>query len=98
MRKEELRTLRGQLLLIAGLFLFCIASGVYVAAQRANWFEPKLRETYTDPSRIGTAATKAAEKAAAGRLTAEDLAPLGPEQRKQVYELWVRQEAPPKTA
>lgn len=85
MHKDELRTLRGQLLLLGGLFAGCIVAAVIMASQR-GFFEQFIAEQYTAlPANL----QPLVEAAATGAIDREAFAKLSPAQRLALYDEWM---------
>ncbi|MHC4404288.1 MAG: hypothetical protein ACYTG0_31930 [Planctomycetota bacterium] len=91
MNRQELRTLRSQLLLVAGLFAGCIVAGVLMATQR-GFFEEYLREEYAPlPAEL----KDLADAAASGEIDEARLQGLSQEQRLALYDDWMIRPNPP---
>jgi hypothetical protein len=91
MPKHVLRTLRGQLLLLAGLFALCVLAAVVIASQRAV-FEQFIAERYQPlPAELQLLT----EAVATGSIDQEVFATLSPAQRLALYDTWMTHPAPP---
>ena len=91
MNKQELRTLRGQLLLLGGLFASCMVAAALMASQR-GFFEKFIKEKYQElPASLKTMADNAVN----GRLDKEAFTRLSPAQRLALYDDWMLRPEPP---
>lgn len=92
MNVKDLRTLRGQLLLTAGLFGGCVVLAGIIVSQRWR-IESYIAEKYpASRDRLSQAGRKAAVDVAAGKTPGEDFRHLLPEERRGLYELWMQDE------
>jgi len=92
MNKRELRTLKGQLLLLGAMFAGSITLAVVVASQRP-FFEKFIEEKYGQlPAEMKTLAEGAAES---GKIDAEAFSKLTEEQRLLLYDDWMTRPDPP---
>jgi hypothetical protein len=96
LNKQEIRTLRAQLLLTGGLMLLCAVCAVVVATQRKlverKWIREKYTAAYDNfPRRV----QEAADAAAAGKLTEKLYEPLSEKERDWLYEDWMIRSDPP---
>jgi hypothetical protein len=85
MTKGELRTLRGQFMLLALMFLGSAAGAVVLASQR-GFFEKHIDEKYTP---LPEALRKLAEGAGEGRLNGAEFEKLTPPERLLLYDDWM---------
>ena len=90
MNRQELRTLRGQLVLLGGLFAVCAATAVAMASQR-EFFEQFLYERYTP---VSADVSEASEAAATGRLDRQRFDRLSDAKRLALYEEWISRSEP----
>lgn len=94
MNKRELKTLRGQLLLLGGLFAGCLVAAAVIAASR-NFFEKFLGEKYQPlPAHLAALAQAAAED----RFDQSAFAALSPADRLVLYDDWMARADPPPAA
>jgi len=92
MNKRELRTLKGQLLLLGAMFAGSVALAVLIAAERP-FFEKFIEEKYGQlPANIKTMADGAAES---GKIDAEAFGRLTAEERLLLYDDWMTRPDPP---
>ena len=90
MNKDDLRSLRIQILLIVGMFMGCAVVAGFIATQR-SWFESHFKEEYAAlPAELEPLAAKAAGE----ELVEEDLDGLSPEVRLRLYDAWMSAERP----
>ena len=93
MNKQELRTLKGQLLLLGAMFAGSIALAVFIAMQR-GFFEKYIEEKYVAlPANLKPLADAAAE----GKLDGEAFNKLSQAERLILYDDWMTRPAPPPT-
>lgn len=92
MNKRELRTLKGQLLLLGAMFAGSIALAIFVATQR-GFFEKFIEEKYgVLPATMKTLADTAAE----GKIDEEAFKKLSQAERLLLYDDWMaRPDTPP---
>lgn len=92
MNKKELRTLKGQLLLLGGMFAGSIVLAVFIAMQR-GFFEKFIEEKYG----VLPASMKALADAAAteGKLDPEAFNKLSQAERLLLYDDWMTRPDPP---
>ncbi len=91
MNKQELRTLRSQLLLTVGLFAGCIAAAAVMASQR-GFFEKYLKEKYAP---LPADLKDVADAAAAGEVDPARFEQLSDAQRLALYDDWMTRDPPP---
>lgn len=90
MNIKDLRTLRGQLWLTAGLFGGCLVLAGIIVSQR-TWFESLVAEKYVASSNaLSPAGRKVAAAFADGQIPDEDLHKLTLEDRRCLYEIWMQ--------
>jgi hypothetical protein len=91
MNKQELRTLRGQLLLLGAMFAGSIALAVFIATQR-GFFEKFIEEKYVAlPATLKPLMDAAAE----GKLDQGAFNKLSQEERLILYDDWMARPEPP---
>jgi hypothetical protein len=90
MKQAEWRTLRGQLLLTAGLFLCCVAIAVGMVSQR--WlYESYMAEKYLGQrSQLSSGAKELADLVNRGKTDEKAYARLSPSERIILYEIWMQ--------
>jgi len=91
MNKQELRTLRGQVLLMSGLFASCIVAAILMASQR-EFFEKFIAEKY---AALPASLKPLADAAAAGIIDQETFVKLSPSQHLALYDDWMTRPDPP---
>lgn len=92
MNRQEIRTLKGQLLLLGAMFAGSVVLAVVMAAQRP-FFEKFIAEKYgTVPANIKTLAD---EVALSGKIEAEAFSKLTEEERLLLYDDWMTRPDPP---
>ena len=92
MNKQELRTLKGQLLLLGAMFAGSVVLAVLIATQRP-FFEKFIAEKYgVLPASMKTLADGAAES---GKIDAEAFSKLTEEERLLLYDDWMTRPDPP---
>ena len=98
MNVKDLRTLRGQLLLTAGLFGGCVVLAGIIVSQRGR-FESFVAEKYpASRDRLSNAARRAADAIVVGETPGDEFQELLPEERRALYELWMQGENPSATS
>lgn len=91
MNKQELRTLKGQLLLLGVMFAGSVALAVFIAMQR-GFFEKFIEEKYVAlPANLKPLADAAAE----GKLDGEAFNKLSSAERLILYDDWMTRPEPP---
>ncbi|MDT4895628.1 MAG: hypothetical protein QOH25_705 [Acidobacteriota bacterium] len=91
MNKQELRTLKGQLLLLGMMFAGSVVLAVFVALQR-GFFEKFIEEKYAQlPANLKPLADAAAE----GKLDGEAFNKLSQAERLILYDDWMTRPSPP---
>lgn len=91
MNKQELRTLRGQLLLFGAMFAASVVLAIVIASQRA-FFEKFIEEKYAaTPEHLKPLANAAAE----GKLDREAFNKLSQADRLILYDDWMARAWPP---
>ena len=91
MNKQELRTLKGQLLLLGAMFAGSVVLAVFIATQR-QFFEKFIEEKYgVLPANMKALADGAAE----GKLDREAFNKLTQSERLLLYEDWMTRTEPP---
>lgn len=85
MNKEDLRTLRAQLLLVIVMFVGCAGTASLIASQRA-FFESRIREKYAV---LPASLQSVAAAAATGRIDQEVFDKLTEAQRLALYDDWL---------
>ena len=85
MSRQDLRTLRGQVLLMAGLFLACAVAALLIVSQRPR-FERAVRERY---GTLSASLKETADAAAAGKLDQEAFTRLANSERLALYDDWM---------
>ena len=92
MNKEELRTLKGQLLLLGAMFAGSVVLAAVMAWQRP-FFEKFIAEKYgVLPAAMKTLADGAADS---GKIDVEAFSKLTPEERLLLYDDWMTRPDPP---
>ncbi|HYG81974.1 MAG TPA: hypothetical protein VD861_16370 [Pyrinomonadaceae bacterium] len=92
MNKEELRTLKGQLLLLGAMFAGSVVLAVVMATQRP-FFEKFIAEKYGYlPENVKTLADRVADS---GKIDTEAFSKLTPEERLLLYDDWMKRPDPP---
>lgn len=91
MNKQELRTLRSQLLLTVGLFAGCIAAAGVMASQR-GFFEKYLKEKYAP---LPADLKDVADAAGAGEVDPVRFEQLSDAERLALYDDWMSRDPPP---
>ena len=92
MNRQEIRTLKGQLLLLGAMFAGSVVLAVVMATQRP-FFEKFIAEKYgTIPANIKTLAD---EVALSGKIEAEAFSKLTDEERLLLYDDWMTRPDPP---
>lgn len=90
MNKQELQTLRGQLLLMGALFAGCIVAAIVMASQR-EFFEKFVEEKYVAlPASLKPLADAAAE----GTIDKKAFANLSDSERLALYDYWMTHSDP----
>jgi hypothetical protein len=85
MNKQELRTLKGQLLLLGAMFAASVALAVFIASER-RFFEKFIEEKYAPaPETL----RPLADAAASGRLDAGEFNKLSQADRLILYDDWM---------
>jgi hypothetical protein len=85
MNKQELRTLKGQLLLLGAMFAASILLAIFIATERA-FFEKFIEEKYADlPANMKPLADAAAE----GKIDREAFDKLSQAERLFLYDDWM---------
>jgi hypothetical protein len=93
MNKQELRTLKGQLLLLGAMFAGSLVLAIFIAAQR-HFFEKFIEEKYGQiPASMKTLADAAAE----GKIDGEAFNKLSHAERLLLYDDWMARPDPPPT-
>lgn len=93
MNKQELRTLKGQLLLLGGMFAGSVVLAVFLATQR-GFFEKFIEEKYGAlPANLKPLVDAAAE----GKLDGEAFNKLSQAERLLMYDDWMTRPDPPPT-
>jgi hypothetical protein len=91
MNKRELRTLKGQILLLAGMLAGSVVLAVFIATQRA-FFEKFIEEKYAAlPANMKPLADAATE----GKLDREAFNKLSQTERLLLYDDWMTRPDPP---
>jgi hypothetical protein len=85
MNKQELRTLKGQLLLLCALFAGSVALAVFIASERA-FFEKFIEEKYVA---LSPSLKPLADSAAEGKLEQEAFNKLSQADRLILYDDWM---------
>lgn len=94
MKARELRTLRGQLLLTAGMFAGCVVISAVVVFARP-WFESFLLEKFKVPlDKYPESVRQLTTAAAEGKIDKDKFYRLLPDDRELLYEAWLRSEQP----
>ena len=91
MNKQELRTLKGQLLLIGGMFAGSIVLAVFIATQR-GFFEKYIEEKY---GVLPASMKPLADSAAEGKIDMEAFNKLQQAERLLLYDDWMTRAEPP---
>jgi hypothetical protein len=90
MNRQELQTLRGQAVLLAGLFAGSIVVAAVIAGQR-GFFERHVREKY---AALPVDLRPLADAAAGGVIDGEQFAGLNEQQRLALYDNWMGSSEP----
>lgn len=85
MNKQELRTLKGQLILLGVMLAGSVALAIFIATQR-GFFEKFIEEKYTQ---LPAALKPLADAAAEGRLDREAFNKLSQAERLILYDDWM---------
>jgi hypothetical protein len=93
MNKQELRTLKGQLLLLGAMFAGSIVLAALIATQR-GFFEKFMEEKY---GALPASLKPMADAAAEGKLDGEAFNKLSQAERLLLYDDWMTRPGPPPT-
>jgi len=91
MNKQELRTLKGQLLLLGAMFLGSAVLALFLATQR-GFFEKYIEENYVE---LPVSLKPLADAAAEGRLDQASFEKLSRAERLILYDDWMARPGPP---
>jgi hypothetical protein len=91
MNKQELRTLKGQILLLTGMFAGSVVLAVFMATER-GFFEKLIEEKYVV---LPASMKPLADAAAEGRIDGEAFNKLSQTERLLLYDDWMMRPDPP---
>jgi hypothetical protein len=91
MNKQELRTLKGQLLLLGAMFAGSLVLAVFIATQR-EFFEKFIEEKY---GVLPASMKPLADAAAEGKIDQEAFNKLSQQERLLLYDDWMARPDPP---
>ena len=91
MNKEELRTLKGQLLLLGAMFAGSVVLAVFIATQR-GFFEKFIEEKYDV---LPASMKPLADAVAEGKIDREAFDKLSTQERLLLYDDWMTRPDPP---
>lgn len=91
MNKQELRTVKGQLLLLGAMFAGSIVLAVFIATQR-GFFEKFIEEKY---GQLPASMKPLADAAAEGKIDGEAFKKLSQAERLLLYDDWMARPDPP---